>query len=131
MTSDLAPGLRMIIHPPEVITIGHRSESAVQGQNLQPMSRKIKLTNDLGPQQRNHIGTNGELEPGKNFVSDSGSTQHMTALEHQHLLTRTREIGSVHQSVVATADNDDVVFAHSILSGPLKLSGHIANSRLT
>ena len=71
-----------------------------------------------GPQQRDDVGADGELEAGKHFFGDRGAAEHVAAFEHQHFLARARQISSVDQSVMSATNDDDVVFiAHSLTLG--------------
>ena len=48
----------------------------------------------------------------------------MSSLQHQHFLARTREVGSIYQSVVSATNDDDVVFivhASKVWSEPERL----------
>ena len=75
------------------------------------MPRQIEIANDLRPQQRDHVGANGKLEAGKDLFGHRGAAQHVAALQHQDFLAGARQIGGVHQAVVAAADHDGVVFS--------------------
>src|SRR5437667_242257 len=55
MARDLAPRLAVIVHPPEIIAVGHRREGSVQRQDFQPMPRQVELADDLWSQQRYNI----------------------------------------------------------------------------
>jgi len=50
----------------------------------------------------------GAAESGRKFFCDRSSAGLLAALKHQRLETRFRKIKSGYQSVMATADNDDV-----------------------
>ena len=65
MSGDFPAGLRVIVHAPEVVAVRHRRERAVERQDLQAVPWQIELANDLGPQQRHHIGADRVLEAGK------------------------------------------------------------------
>src|SRR5215510_10387216 len=110
MTSNFQPCLRMVVDTPKVIAVRHRRECAVERKDLEAMARQIEFADDFGPQQGNYVGTNREFESGKNFFSDCRPAEHMATLQHEHALSRAREIGCVDQSVVAAADDDTVVF---------------------
>ena len=73
------------------------------------MTREIQLADDLGTQQRDDVRADGELEAGKDFFRHGGAADEVTPLEHEHFSARLREVGRVHQAVVAAADDDDVV----------------------
>jgi hypothetical protein len=73
------------------------------------MSRKIEIANDLWAQKRNHIRADRKLKTGKNFFRDRGASKHVTALEHEDLLTSARKIRRVRETVVPSADHDCVV----------------------
>src|SRR5882762_4799462 len=110
MPRDLAPRLRMIIHSPEMISVQHRREGAVEGQDLESMTREIEFANNLRTQERNDVRADREFETGKNFFRHCRATEHMPAFEHEHALARAREVGGVDQAVVAAANDNDVVF---------------------
>ena len=119
MPGNLAPRLRVIVDPPQVVTAGHRREGAVERENLQAMTGKIEFPNDLRAEQGNDVRTDRELESGENFFRHARSTEYVAALEHEHTLARARQIRGIYQSVVATADDDDVVFLIHALTHPL------------
>ena len=77
------------------------------------MSRQIEFTNNFRTQQRDDVRTNGKLEAGKDFFSDSRAAEHVTPLEHQHTLAGARKICGINQTIVSAADDDDVVFLHA------------------
>jgi hypothetical protein len=52
---DLAPRLRVVVHAPQVVTVGHRRERAVEREDLEPMRRQIELADDLGAKQRDDV----------------------------------------------------------------------------
>ena len=62
-----------------------------------------------GPQQRDDVRADRELEAGKDLLGHRRAAEHVPPLEHQHLAPGAREIGGVDQAVVAAADDDDVV----------------------
>src|SRR5258706_9102265 len=110
MPRDLTPRLRMIIDAPKVIAVRHRCEGAVEGQDLEPMTREIEFANNLRAQKRDDVGANRKFETGKDFLRHRGAAKHVPALEHQHALAGAREICSVDQAVVAAANYNDVIF---------------------
>ena len=67
---NFAPRHAVIVDAPEVIAVGHRREGSVERQNFKAVTRQIELANDLGPQQRDHVGADGKLEAGKDFFGD-------------------------------------------------------------
>ena len=108
---DLAPGARVVVHPPEVVPVRHRRERAVEGQDLEAVPGQVQLADDLGPQQRDDVGADRELEAREHLLGDGGAAEHVAALEHEHLLARAREVGRGDEPVVPAADDDRVVFA--------------------
>ena len=77
MASNLAPSFGVIVYAPEVVAVRHRREGAVQRENFQTMPRQIKLTNDLRPQQRHDVGTDGKLETGKELFGNRRAAHHI------------------------------------------------------
>ena len=76
------------------------------------MTRQIEFANNLRTEQGNDVGTNREFEAGKHFFGDCCAAEHMPALEYKHALARAREIRSVNQAIMTTADDDAVVLFH-------------------
>ena len=64
-----------------------------------------------GPQQRDDVRADRELEAGKDLFGDRRAAEHVAPLEHEHLAARARQVGGVDEAVVAAADDDDVVVA--------------------
>src|SRR6267154_4735897 len=110
MPRDLTPRLGMIVDAPQMISVGHRRERAVERQNLQAMTRQIQFANDLRAEQGNDVRTNRELETRKDFLGHRGAAQHMPSFEYEHTFARARQIRGINQAVVAAADYNDVIF---------------------
>ena len=106
---DLAPRARVVVHAPEVVAVRHGRERAVQRQDLEAVAGQVELADDLGPQQRDHVRADGELEAGEDLLGHRRSAQHVPALEHEHLAPGAGQVGGVHEAVVAAADDDRVV----------------------
>ena len=62
VAGDLAPRLLVVVHAPQVVAARHRREGAVQRQQLHAMPGQIEVADDLGPEQRHHVGADRELE---------------------------------------------------------------------
>jgi len=45
----------MVVHAPEVVTIGHGSEGAVEREHLETVARQVELADDLGPQEGDDV----------------------------------------------------------------------------
>ena len=103
---DLAMGLAVVVHAPQVIAVRHGRERAVERQDFQAVAGKIEVANDLRPQQRDDVGADRELESGEDFFGDRRAAEHVPALEHQNFFPGARQIGGVGQAVVASADDD-------------------------
>ena len=106
---DLPPRPRVVAHPPEVVPVRHGREGAVEGKDLQAVAGEVQLADDLRPEERDHVGADGELEAGEDLLRDRGSPEHVPALEDEHLLARPGQVGGAHQAVVPAADDDRVV----------------------
>ena len=107
---NFAMRFSMIVHSPQMVAIRHRSESAVERKNFQSVTRKIEVANNFRPQQRNHVRANRKLEAGKNFFRASRAAENVPALEHQYFFPCFRQIGGIGEAVVASADDNHVVF---------------------
>src|SRR5690606_18698164 len=114
---NLAPRLPVVVRAPQVVAVGHRRKRAVERQNLEPMLREFQLADDLGPQQRHDVRADRELEAGEDLFGDRGAAEHMAPFEHQHLPPGPPQVRGRRQPVMATADDDGVVFGgHSPLT---------------
>src|SRR6185503_19563137 len=100
------------------VPIRHWRKRAVERKDLQAVTWQIELTDDLGPEQRHHVRTDGIPESGEDFFGDRRAAKHMAALEDEYLLPGAREIGGGGESVVPSADDDCVVTHCGIKAGP-------------
>src|ERR1051326_8494242 len=118
MTRDLPAGLCVIVHAPQIVAVGHRRERSVERQDLEAVPWQIELADDLGPEQRDDVGGDRELEARNDLLGDGRAPQDVPALEDEHLPSRAREIRGIDKAIVAAADHDDVV-VH--VRGPLSV----------
>src|SRR5690348_11337131 len=100
----------VVVDAPQVVTARHGRERAVQGQDFEAMAGQVEIANDLRAQQRDYVGAHRELESGKDFLGDGGASEHVAPLQHQDFLACARQIGGGGEAVVASSDNDCVVF---------------------
>ena len=112
MARDLAPRLRVIVDPPQIVAARHRRERAVEREDLEAVPRQVELPDDLRPQQRDDVGADRELEPRKHFLGDRGAAHQVPPLEHQHLAPGPRQVRGVDEPVVPAADDDHVIVRH-------------------
>src|SRR5437868_2081007 len=103
----------MIVDPPEVVAVRHRRARSVERQDLEAVPRQVEFTDDLRPQQRDHVRKDGEVETRNKLFGHRRAAEHVPPLEHEHLAAGARQIGGVHQAVMAAADDDDVVVRHA------------------
>src|SRR5688500_5727053 len=101
-----------------MIAVGHRRERAVERQQLHAMARQVEVADDLWTQQRDDVGGDRKFEPGKHFFGDGGAAEHVPPLEDYDLASRTRQISSARQPVVAATDDNRVVLHW--FAGPLR-----------
>ena len=106
---DLAARLVVVVDAPEVVAARHRGERAVQRQDLEAVARQVELADDLGAQQRHDVRADGELETGEDLLGHRGAAEHVAALEDEDLLARLAPGRPRDETVVAAADDDDVV----------------------
>ena len=109
VAGDLAMSLAVVVHAPQIIAAGHGREGAVERENFEAVAREVEVADDFRPQQRHHVGADGELEAGKDFFGAGGAAENVAAFEHQNFLSGTRQVGGVDEAVVASADYDYVV----------------------
>src|SRR3546814_14955135 len=72
-------------------------------------------------------------ETREHLLAHRGAAQHVAAFEHDDLLSGAREVGRVHEAVVATADDDRVVpvgRAHAFFLGGSKNGRDRKSTRL-
>jgi len=70
---------------------------------------QIQLADDLGPEEADDVGEDGELEAGEELLGDGRAADEVALLQNERLLAGAGQIGSGDQSVVAAADDDGVV----------------------
>ncbi len=117
VAGDLPAGPGVIVHTPEIVAVRHRSEGAVERQDLETVTREVELADDLRSQQRHHVRADGVLEAGEDLLGHRRPAEHVPPLDHEHLAARLRQIGRVDEPVVAAADHDHVVVGHKIQRG--------------
>src|SRR5271168_5313005 len=110
MASELPARLRMIIDPPEMISVGHGRYRAIERKNLESMAGQIEVADNLRAQQGHHIRKYGKLEAGNDFFGNCSAAEHVPPFEHEHFLALAGEISRVDQAVVPAADDNNVVF---------------------
>src|SRR5262245_46865872 len=112
MPQNLAARAAVIVHPPQIVAVGHRCEGAVERQNLESMARQLKVPDDLRPEQRNDVGTDRDVKSWEHLFGHGGPAEHMASLEDQDTTSCPREIRGMHEAVVAATNHDGVVGAH-------------------
>jgi len=117
VAGDLAVSLAVVVDPPEVIAAGHGGERAVERKDFEAVTREVEVADDFRAQQRHHVRTHGKLEAGKNFFGAGSAAENVSAFEHQNFLSGAREVSSVDETIVASADHDYVVrSSHKLLA---------------
>ena len=99
----------MVVDTPEMIAVRHWRERAVEWKDFEAVTRKIELTNDLGPQQGDDVRADRIAEAWEDLFSDGGAAQDMPPLEDEDGFSGPGEIGSGGETVMTTANNNDVV----------------------
>src|SRR5580704_7504181 len=99
----------MVVHAPEGIPIGHGRERTIERKNFEAVARKLKLANDFRAKQRDDVRTFRKKEPGEDFFGNGSASKDMAAFEGKHLFPCLSKVSGVHETVVAAADDHDVV----------------------
>ena len=73
------------------------------------MLRQLELSDDLGPEQRDHVRGHAEPKSREDLLGYRGPAENVAPFEHDYLQARPREVGRRHQPVVPAADHDGVV----------------------
>src|SRR5205085_3016202 len=115
MSREFAAVLVVIGPLREVIAVGQRGECALERQDLQPVARKLELSDDLRPQQAHDVGEHREAKAWEHFLAHRRAADALAAFEDQHFASCAREIGGTGEAVMAAADNDRVVALHARL----------------
>src|SRR5439155_22998363 len=110
MARDLAPSPGVIVDAPEIVAVRHGREGAVERQDLESVTGEVEIADDLRPQQRHDVRADRKLESWEDLFGDRGAADDMAPLQHEHFPSRTREIRGGRQTVMAAANDDDVVF---------------------
>ena len=117
MARDLAMCASVIVYAPQVVAVGHRRERAVEWKNFETVSRQIEFANDLRPEQRDDVGTDGEAEAAEDLLGDGCATHHVSPFEDENPSAGGTEVGGSDETVVAAADDDGVVLHVCDLTG--------------
>ena len=105
---QLAARLVMIGPGGEIVPIEHRRDRALERQDLQPVTGKIEVANDLRPQQTHHVRELGELESGNDLLGHRRAAHDVPPLEDEHLFAGAREVRGADEPVVTGTDDDGV-----------------------
>jgi len=91
------------------------------------VARKVQVPDDLGTQERDDVGADGELKAGEDLLGDRGASDDVAPFEDQDLLAGAREIRRVDEPVVPASDDDDVVLhAHAwVAKGSIVTAGFV------
>ena len=113
VADEFAACFGVIVDAPEMITVGHGREGAVERENFEAVARKVEVANDFRAQKRDDVRANGEFESGDDFFGDGRAAEDVAAFEDEDFFAGAGEVGRVHEAVVASADDDYVVgFGH-------------------
>src|SRR5207247_10340822 len=102
-------GFGVGVYATEVIAARHGRERAVERKNFQAVARKVEFTNDFGTKERDNVGTFGEKKTGEDFLGDGGAAKNVAAFQDHDLVHRPGKELSVHEPVVAAAEDDHAV----------------------
>ena len=73
------------------------------------MLGELELADDLGAEQRDHVGELAEAEPREDLLGDRRAAQHVPAFEHQDLAAGPGQVRGGREAVVPAPDDDRVV----------------------
>ena len=88
VAGDFAMRLAVIVHAPQVIAAGHGREGAVERKDFEAVAREVEVADDLGPQQRDDVRADGELEAREDFFGAGRAAENVAAFEHENFLSR-------------------------------------------
>ena len=106
---DLLDGEVAVLAEGEVTAVVGRGEAVRHQQREVAVRDEVELVDDVGPEQAHRVGERGEVEAGHQLLGDRRAAHQVTPLEDEGAQTRLRQVRTVHQPVVATADHDGVV----------------------
>jgi len=90
----------------------------VEGMDLQAVLGQLQLPNHLRPQQADDVGEDRVLEARVDLLGDGCAADQVAPLQNQHLASGFGEIGRTGQAVVASADDDGIIFLSHSISRP-------------
>ena len=115
MAANFALRFGVIVDAPEIVAVEHGREGAIEWENFKAVTREIEFTDYFGAKQRDNVGTLGEQEAGNDFFGNGCAAENSAAFENEDLLACFRQIGGIHQTVVAAADDDHIIgLRHSL-----------------
>ena len=112
-----------LVAPPgnHVAVVEGGLHARIAGDHLQPVSAQFEILDDRRPQHACDVRGRGNAtsrsEFGVDFFGHGTSADNVPALEHQYFFPGFREIRGRGQSVVAGADDDDIVLHVGIRHG--------------
>ena len=78
---DGAASLGVVVDAPQVFSLEHGSEGAVERKDFKTVTRQIEIANDFRAEERNYVGTNGKLKAGKYFFGYCRAAQDVALFE--------------------------------------------------
>ena len=75
------------------------------------MPAQLELVDDFGRHQGEDVGEGRDRIAWPGMLADGGATQHGAPLQDERRQARPPQVGGGHQAVVATANDDRVVFS--------------------
>jgi hypothetical protein len=73
------------------------------------VSLEIEIPDNLGPEEAVDVCGGGDLVAGPQLLGDAGAAEELATLQDQNLDAGSGQVGGGHQTVVTTADNDEVI----------------------
>src|ERR1700722_5202897 len=108
---DLAPQSIVIVVERQMPAVAHHGAAPFVGNDLQSETRQLERAYDFRPQETAHVGAIRIREVLIELAAYGGAADVGVALQNEHIKTRAGEIARRNESIVAGADDDDVMAA--------------------
>ena len=112
---DFREGLRPVLPHEEVPAIGKDGkEGGILGIHAIAELFELQLADDALLHQAGQVCSGRDTIARPDLFGHGTPAQEFATFEHEHLPSRTRQVGGGDQAVVAAADDDHIVFGHAL-----------------
>src|SRR5207302_618706 len=109
VAANFALGFGVIVYAPEMVSVEHGGEGAVEREDFEAVMGEIQLADDFGAEERDYIRAFGEEEAGDDFFSDGGTAEDAATFKDNHFFPGFGQVGGIDEAIMAASDDDYIV----------------------